>query len=136
MEFDKDDYILGVWFANADDNNSNFMLTVKRKLGEVDQWEGEYRTRYFKDNKTFNSEDIKNFRAFKTKGSISEDRIEKKMHDLFDFVKIKYNKDREYVEIKGGMDKFVFKLAQCEWSHIKKFNSEENLKEFMENKEN
>ena len=54
MEFKEGDYFLGMWFMS--NKGGNFMLSVvKRK----EKWIGEYRFRYFEDNKTFGSKDRK-----------------------------------------------------------------------------
>ena len=57
MEMLPEDYILGVWFACNKEGN-DYMMTICKRNNE---WLGEYRFRYRRDEKIFNSKDIKNF---------------------------------------------------------------------------
>ena len=124
MEFFKDDYILGIWFAEKK-NYCNFVMTVVRRC---DQWLGEYRFRYFagSSQKVFESDDVKSFYKFSLKATLSEEEIirdcnlsmdESKKRDLFDFY--------EYVEVKGDFEKFKFRIAQEPWCHIKTVRKED-----------
>lgn len=59
MQFKKDDRIIGVWFAEKP-NGDNFMMTAK--AGEKPGiFEFEYRFRYVKDDRIWDSDDKKSF---------------------------------------------------------------------------
>lgn len=134
MDFKQEDYVLGVWFAEKK-NGDNWLMTIKQKQGTTDCWEGEYRFRYKKDDKIFNSEDEKNVYSLGIDGE-SEDQIVEKLNGLFEVIKTEYTAHSEYVEIKGGMEKFMFRLAQCPWSNIKRFSGKEDYEAYVkENKD-
>lgn len=128
MEMKEDDYILGVWFAEAP-NNDNFMLTLKRD-DSPKNWIGEYRFRYLVDDKAFNSDDKKSFYGIKIKDK-TENQVIKEMNKALKYVhKEKYTKRNEFVEIKGGLEKFMFRLAQQDWANVKQVSKEEYEKEY------
>ena len=56
MEFVEDDYVVGVWFAGGE--TSDWLATLVSRDGQL---VGEYRHRYYIDDKTFDSDDKKSF---------------------------------------------------------------------------
>ena len=122
MEIRENDYILGTWFAE-DYQGNNWLMTIKRDKNDEVNWQGEYRFRYKVDNKIFNSADTKNFMAFEVKGS--EEEVLKKMEDLAMIIKIKYKKRFKFVDVRGGVEKFQFRMAQEEFTNFKKMDKDE-----------
>lgn len=57
MEFKDGDFVVGVWVVDVP-NRHNWMLTLIRRDG---QWCGEYRHRYVRDTKIWDSQDRKSF---------------------------------------------------------------------------
>ena len=106
MNLTENDYILGIWFAEAKDGN-NFVMTVKRDKDKPKQWTGEYRFRYKVDDKVFESEDKKSFYEF-TISDLTEEEVLAKIENIFNFIKIGYSAKSEYIEIKGNAEKFRF----------------------------
>lgn len=115
MEIHKNDYILGSWYAERD-NGDNWLMTIVKR-GDV--WLGEYRFRYKKDTKVFNSNDKKSFYSFRVKGKMPEDMVIRAMNELFEILKLRYSKRNKFIEVKGDMDKWIYLLAQEDIMHIK-----------------
>lgn len=117
MELGNNDYVLGMWFADDKDGNS-LMMIVKR--GEnLDSWEGEYTFRYKRDDKIFDSNDVKSRYSFKIEKTSDQEVIEK-MNLAFDMMSVRFNNFRDFVEVKGDHSKMVELLKDKKWCHIKK----------------
>lgn len=114
MEIKDNDYIVGMWFAEAK-NGDNWQLTL---LKRDNKWLGEYRFRYKVDEKVFDSKDKKSFYSFTIDGKMKEKEVIAKLNKLFELIKIKYPKGK-FVEVKGDMDKFMYVMAQEKFIHIK-----------------
>jgi len=125
MEFTVDDYILGMWFAEAP-NGDNWQMTIIKRDGK---WLGEYRFRYKKDDKVWHSNDRKSFYNFKIPEEETEEEVLKKMEVFFDVIKIQYPRG-EFISIKGDFNKFIFRMAQEPWFNIKKISQEDFEKEY------
>src|SRR3990167_671736 len=123
MEIKETDYILGIWFAE-DKNGNNFIMLVKRDKNTPKEWIGEYRFRYKVDDKIFDSDDKKSFYEFSII-DLTEKEVLAKIESFFESIKIVYSFKNEYVEIKGDVQKFMFRAAQAEWMNLKRLSKEE-----------
>lgn len=129
MELFKEDYVVGVWFAEKKDYG-NFQLTVIKRNGA---WLGEYRFRYYVDHKIHGSNDKKSFYTIQPPPETTEEQIIGMGNLITQKLKeIMGCEITEYVEVRGDMDKFLFRLAQKDWFHFKKIDTKdpEQVKQF------
>ena len=127
MEIREDDYILGFWFAEAENGDNWLMLLLRR--GE--KYIGQYRFRYKKDDKVFDSKDEKSFYSFSAKTKdIAEGEMIKKINQIFEIVKLRYPLRAKYIEVKGDIHKFSYLGAQEDFFHIKT-GSKEEMKKYI-----
>jgi hypothetical protein len=115
MEFQPDDYILAVWFAETD--GGDFLMSVKKAKGS-DVWDGEYRYRYIKDDKIFDSEDEKSFYTMAIPDK-TEEEVESILDGMFDLMKLKYSGYNEKLTIKGDINKFNKAMIKSKFCQIK-----------------
>lgn len=116
MELNDGDYILGTWFAEQM-GFGNFIATVKR--GKDGKWEGEYRFRYYVDDKQFDSQDKKRFYRFTA--DCSEEKMLELMREVFEFVKPMYpNGPYDEMIVQGSADKFMELAQDRPWFNISK----------------
>lgn len=127
MEFDETDYVLGTWFAEKR-GYGNYMMTVKRTKDGT--WKGEYRFRYYVDDKVFGSKDRKSVYEITIDKKTKEEDIVKKMNMLFEAIKVHYTDIHEYIEVKGNVDKFMFLLGMRDWAQIKQLSAKEVEEEY------
>lgn len=121
MKFEKDDYVLGIWFCEKH-NFGNVVTFVKKDRNADGKWEGKTRFRYFKNQKSekiFNSEDEKSAICFEMLENSEEKAIEK-MRFLFDRIRSDYNDDFEELLIKGGPDRIIDASRKSSWLHMKR----------------
>jgi hypothetical protein len=136
MEIKNTDYILGVWFS--ENKRGNILVTVKKDV--VTGWECECRLRLYVDEKVFDSDDKKTVYRISFDSGLTEEQIAEKVTKLFKtkFL-VLFPNNYEFVEIKGGMDKFIYEIAKRGWSSIKRMDKAEyeskygKLKEGEEN---
>jgi len=128
MEFEETDYILGIWFGERKGEH-NYLVTAKRD--EDGYWSVQIRFRQFVDTKAFGSQDPKSFAGFKTKTPwLPEEKVKAQCDSLFGVAKTMFGFTfTEYVEIKGDVHKFMFKLAMTDWGNMK-ILSKEQAKDF------
>ena len=122
MVIEENDYILGFWFAEAGNGDDWLMILLRRGKKYI----GEYRFRYKKDDKIFDSEDKKSFYSFSAKTEdVAEDEMVKKLNGFFEMVKLRYSVRAKYIEVKGDFHKFSYLGAQEDFFHIKTGGKEE-----------
>jgi len=117
MEITENEYILGVWFANNPEIG-NIMLTVYKKDLIDGEWLLETRFRWYKDNKAFNSNDIKKSSTMMLNKNTSEEEIEVKNDIFLKCCKAMGFEETYYVPVKGGGKKLVRLLKAQPWAHI------------------
>lgn len=123
MDVNKDDYILGFWFAQAS-NGDNWTMTAKKHPTLPDHWLVEYRFRYKEDDKIFESKDTKSFYNKMVVGT--EEEVKHKLDDLFyTVITPRFNNRKEYIDVRGNQEKFIYLLAQADYVHVKKVSGED-----------
>jgi hypothetical protein len=136
MEIKDTDYILGVWFSES--KRGNIMVTVKKDIDTG--WECECRLRQYVDEKVFDSDDKKTVYNIAFDNKFTDEQVIEKISRLYKtkFL-VLFPDNYEFVEIKGGMDKFIYEIAKQGWSSIKRMDKAEyeskygKLKEGEEN---
>jgi len=117
MEIRKDDHIIGTWFAEAP-NGDDWLLTVLRR-GE--KYLGEYRFRYTRDGKIFDSKDKKSFYSLELSAArYSEETVIEKLNRLFEIIKTRYSKFHKFIKVCGSFDRWRYLMAQEDFAHIKR----------------
>lgn len=140
MQFEIDDYILGVW--QADGLDSNFLMFVKQDK-ESNSWIGEYRFRYFKDEKIFDSEDDKSRTVFKAKNK-SEAEMLGSVNALFLVIQMKYPINPNFTLVQGDFKKMLKLICEFPWFNCKVKDKDgnetkimpENIEELLSNENN
>ena len=127
MELHEKDYVLAVWFGEKKDVG-NFMMTVIKRGNE---WLGETRLRYYEDNKVFGSKDRKTFYTFKPPITESEEEVLAKTKGLAEGLWVLFSDTKDFLEIKGNPEKFMFEMAMQPWSNVKVVKSKEEMEELM-----
>jgi len=129
MEIRSEDYILGIWFAekNKGIEKGNVLgMAIRRPDGK---WYVEIRTRMYRDEKTFASDDKKRFNSFELKKDTPEEFVKEKLDEIFDMTKNFFPNYYEYVEIKGNLEAMLLKTAELKWfnvMHLPKGGSNDN----------
>ena len=126
MIVNKDDYVLGVWYAENEKNN-NWLMTIKRDTKNKEDWQMEYRFRYAKDDKAWDSDDVKNFYNGTITG-LSEEEVLEKCNTIFEHIQLEYKKNPKYIEVKGDGEKFAYLMAQENWCNVKMSHKDEEKK--------
>jgi hypothetical protein len=106
MELEKDDYVLGYWFASDSENNCWYMIMVRRG----DKWLGQMTFRYDKsgdDTNVWNEKDEKKWYTITHPSTESEDKMIQKNNKVWEFIKIKYNNYSDMFLVQGDSDKFI-----------------------------
>lgn len=130
MEINDKSYILGVWFSDYE--IGNIMITAFKTDKEVDEWTAEVRLRLYEDNKTFLSDDRKDFYGRSWPKGTDKEKVIKDCNRLVEIYKGAYKPHlHEYVSVEGDMDKLMEELEKKDWAKIKKLNTdnEEDRKE-------
>jgi hypothetical protein len=122
MEIKDTDYILGVWFSES--KRGNIMVTVKKDIDTG--WECECRLRQYVDEKVFDSDDKKTVYNIAFDNKFTDEQVIEKISRLYKtkFL-VLFPDNYEFVEIRGGADKFMFELAKRDWSNIKRMDKAE-----------
>ncbi len=107
-------YVLGVWFLYRGDGD--VLLIAWRDPGE--DWHIDYRFRYSRDTKVFNSQDRKNSYYCRTNKDKSEEDLTQEVDSLATFIQQGYpNLDRHIVKSDKTKDVLaVFRKAP--WAHF------------------
>ena len=105
------------WFAVAKDGNSDVFGAVYK--GEDGVWYGEYRFRYYVDDKAFGSKDKKNFYGWKSGPSDNDrDKLLAAFEDLFTFMSLGPYRIADSVDFNtSDVDEINAKLNACPWAH-------------------
>lgn len=128
MRFEKDDYIVGIWFLEFHDKN----ILYNMKRNKEGKYIADIRFRYFKDDKIFNSSDKKSSYNISPDKDLTEKEVINDARKIFkEIIKEEKNKKYFYDEllIQGDVKKF-FELAKAKsWMHIstQAVNVNENL---------
>ena len=118
MELKPDDYILAYWMASDKQNNNWYMMVWKHN----DTWHSEYTFRYCangEDQDPWNGKDEKNVYTYKFKGEMSEKDLLKKMNDLFDVIKKRFNDFSDFFLVQGDFTKFKEIAETKHYLHIR-----------------
>jgi hypothetical protein len=120
------DYIHSVYFV-GNGLDADWMGRMVRDKG---QWRFEYRFRYYKDDKAFDSKDVKNWYAFAAKEPGDEGAInlleglKKIMLPLLE-VKFRSKMDVVMLECSTSDPKVLFELGSRPWANVKRLSKEE-----------
>lgn len=120
MEIKDTDYILCFAIGNSapkreNGKTSDFLLSCLKRDNE---WLVEYRFRYHKDNKVFDSEDKKSFYNISLIDK-PEEYIISTLNQFIEVVRVKYP-DTELTLVQGDTDKFMYMFAQEENCNIQR----------------
>jgi predicted RNase H-like HicB family nuclease len=115
MEFKDGDYILGIWFMS--NKGGNFILSVVKRN---EKWIGEYRFRYFRDNKTFGSKDKKSFYSMELHEGSTEQEIMTGIDEVIEGFGKSYQPDVvDKILIQStDMNKLMFEMAKKDWCQV------------------
>ena len=128
MDIDENDYVIGCWFGFNDD--CDVLITCKRNKENPLHWDGEMRIRHYVDEQAFDSKDRKKFWNFRTRQEMSEDEAFRTLDKTAQAVAYDCGfKEMRFVEIKGGAQKFGFRLAQEDFANIKTVNLDDQEKQ-------
>lgn len=121
MQFSKEDYIIGSWFA-CNPGHGDFLMTIKRDPDATDNltWIGEYRFRYYtdKDEKdVFKSKDKKSFYNFSIHNT-PEDKVIEQTERAMAKIRTQFPMEYTFVDVRGGLEKFMFLMAQQSFCHF------------------
>lgn len=132
MEIKDTDYILGVWYSES--KRGNIMVTVKKDIATG--WQCECRLRQYVDSKAFDSKDKKSVYNISFDNKFTDEQVIERVTELYKtkFL-VLFPNNYEYVEIKGGQDKFVYELAKRDWSSIKIMDKAEFKQKYGEKEE-
>jgi hypothetical protein len=117
MQFNKDDYILGIWFA-SDKDDDNVYIFVKRTPN------GQWRTtfRYHVSPDPHDDKDVKRTIEFSKAESFTEDEMLEDIDKIFNFVSQRYDYFKDVMMIQGDTAKFLEIAKTKSWMHIKAIN--------------
>ncbi len=125
FEFNEKSYISQFWVA-ADYNDNNFLMFLHK--GE-EKWIVDYRFRYVKDDKIWNSSDEKSFYRFGAPLTYSEDEMLEKLNQMFELISCRYQRAFSQ-QVRGGFDKCMEMMKRYpEIFHTKEMSVEEFEKE-------
>jgi hypothetical protein len=122
MELKEGDYILGFWVLEAKD--MNWLCCVVKRDGK---WIGEYRFRYYQDNKTFHSKDKKSFYRMEIKGDLPEEQVLSGIDTVVESFRPVFkatNYDKVLVQ-SSDIQKAMFKLAQLPCMNMKSVHKDD-----------
>tara|TARA_Y100000310_G_C20644506_1_gene795798 strand:- start:1060 stop:1437 length:378 start_codon:yes stop_codon:yes gene_type:complete len=122
MHLTQDTYVHAMFFMECDD--FNWMATIFRR-GEG-PWQGEYRFRYFMDNKAHDSEDERSWYEGQAPDSSDES-----LQGLMEAMRTAGGGMAEHLEVPfeeipvgGGPERTVEVLSQQPWANVKTVNSQ------------
>lgn len=120
MNINEKDYILAMWIVCLP-GIRDWMATITRPDGdETKPWRLEYRFRYYNDSKVWGSQDKKSFYAGELDPETSEEKaLEAGNVVMNQLMKIGFGSEKEFNEIKGGLDKFIEVCRNSKYMHIK-----------------
>jgi len=124
MSLEKDDYILGVWcLAGA---KANWLCIVVKR---ADEWVIQYRFRYFRDDKAFDSQDKKSFFVARADGEKSESEIIESVDNIVSTMMDKgFGKTLERSMIRSkDMDDFMLAIRSMKSMNIMEMSKEEAI---------
>lgn len=116
MDIRQNDYILGVWFISSEDKD--WLCTVVKRDGK---WVGEYRFRYYADDKVFDSDDKKSFYTFEAEGDLPEELIKERIDTIaqkMTELDIWAGSTLQYVDVRGDGAVWVEKMRNAPFVHI------------------
>lgn len=118
IEFTEGAYIVGMWYADDPETNDNWMCCVQRDPENPKRFKGDYRFRYSKGEKIWDSDDKKSWWKFETKEGDSEQDVIDAVNKLQSHIALKFS-EIDYLEIKGDLSKFLELAKTKAWLHMK-----------------
>lgn len=118
IEFKEDSYIVGMWYADDPETENNWMCCVQRSHTNPKCFHGDYRFRYNKDGKIWDSKDEKSWWSFETKEDDTEESVIDAVNKLQSAIALKFPLV-DYLEIKGDVSKFLELSKTKSWLHMK-----------------
>lgn len=116
FKLDEKDHIVCFWMADDFDDN-NFLMLLRRRDGH---YVIDYRFRYVKDNRVFDSDDEKNFYQAKFKDlDVTETVAVETCQKMFSVVGTGFSLRNICQRVDGGMDEFVEAMSKYECFHVK-----------------
>lgn len=116
-KFKENDYIIGLWVAEDIVHNNFLMMLWERE----DILMVEYRFRYLRDTKLWNSKDEKHFYKAEAVPGTSREEVLKSLCSMFKLVQTKYPLGPGYLPVEGDVEKLIEVLSADSVKHI--FNS-------------
>jgi len=119
IEFKSGNYYLGFWFVGGKDTD---WLACAWREKDSPRWIFRSRFRYHnpESQDPFDDKDCKSFSNFEIDASQkSEAQIEKDVEVIATIVAARLGVPTEFVEVRGDMDKALYRLALQPWAHIK-----------------
>lgn len=118
MEFQDDDYLLGVWFATDPANNNWYLFAKRVASGE---WYIEVTFRFHRTNDPFDDKDQKNGCCYAVSKEMTEEQMLSNITMMFRLVtETKYTKFKDVVLVQGTPRDFYEIAKTKDYMHIKK----------------
>jgi hypothetical protein len=135
MELKEKDYLIGIWWFPLPNNEGDVMGSVVKKH-ETGKWHLEYRFRYHKDDKVFDSEDRKSWYDATMDGNTPEKVVFESTDKLFNIFAMKAGSIIDYFDVRGDVTVFMQKTQQSPppWMHTKSMSEQEFKEAYPDSK--
>ena len=118
IEFKPGSYYLGIWFVGGKD--TDWLACAWREKGSP-QWIFRSRFRYHspQSKNPFDDKDKKSFSNFEIDANQkTEAMIEEDVGKIASIIALRLGVPTEFVEVRGDMDRALYRLALQPWAHI------------------
>jgi len=115
IKLDENDFIVCFWNANSHEGN-NFLMLLRKREG---RWLIDYRFRARRDEKAFDSKDVKRFFQAKCKPGTTEAEALEVCQGLFKLTSEEFCANRICQRVNGNIDKFIEAIDKYECYHSK-----------------
>ena len=121
LNLDKTVWIYGIWSVAGD--KKDWLGQLYRDIDNPNGWEFLYRFRYHKDDKAFDSDDVKNWYKMKRNGTLES--VLETIADVLATIEREFGSQAHFtsLECAGDDPKVFFELGAAPWSHVKQVSS-------------
>ena len=120
IEFKPGSYYLGFWFIDGKSKNTDWLGCVWREENSP-RWIFRSRFRYHnpESHDPFDNKDRKSFSNFEIDAAKkTEAQIEEDVGLIASIIGVRFGVPVEFVEVRGDMDKALYRLALQPWAHF------------------